>query len=232
MSNTYFYEVIRIQTLVGEVSQIFLEPGSHLALSYEAGQYVNVLHRDQSASPLSIACAPFSSRVLEFHLFHPPENHQARDLLQMGKKEKSWRLTGPFGDCTVGRLHPRKPLFFIARGTGFASVKAVIEALSQAQRRPPMHLYWSMPLRSEFYLENLLEQWAEEIDGFGCTLISRDHRAGKADSLCETLIHDWGDLSDCQIYASGSPSFVNAAFSILRDYGLQRSFFYSDVVSG
>lgn len=229
MDNSFTYDVVQLHTLVGEVSQILLMPSTQSVLSYEAGQYVNVHHHDHSVSPLSIACAPSGTHSLEFHLFHPLENRQSRDLLRMAQDDKSWKLSGPFGHCTMACLNPLMPVIFIARGTGFASVKAMIEALSKAPRRSPMYFYWSMPLRDDFYMKDLLEQWRRQIENFDFTLLSRDQHADKTESLCEVLLRDRGDLSDFQVYASGSPAFVNAAFSSLSARGLKRDFYHSDV---
>lgn len=231
MHNSYLYRVKHIQPLVGQTSQIFLKAINDSGLDFAAGQYVNILHQDQSVSPLSIACAPNNKNELEFHLFHPLQHQPAQDLLRMAVQEKAWTIMGPFGNCTDHSLSKENPVIFIARGTGFAPVKAIIEALSQSTH-PLMHFYWSVPDRGNFYLENLLAEWTANIAGFKFTPIFADKDAASPDSLCEKILLDHQkDISSCQIYVSGSLPFVQAVYWALQPFGLQREFFYSDVFS-
>jgi len=229
LPDSYLYEVSSIQQLAGHVSQIFLRAITLPPLSYAAGQYVNVMHHNQSASPLSIACAPHVDGVLEFHLFHPPENHQAEDLMRLAQNEKKWRITGPFGTCTAACLDLNMPVIFIARGTGFAPIKAVIEDLAWSWHYPPLHFYWSMPDLDHFYLMDLLEKWSAELPGFSFTPVFQDRDSEKPDSLLEILLRGHLDFSTYQVYSSGSPRFVSAVCSEMRAHGLQKEFFYSDV---
>lgn len=219
----------QIHNLIGEVSQILLVPADDSILHYASGQYVNVMHSDQSISSLSIACAPNVKHELEFHLFHPPQNLPARDLMRMARQEGIWNIAGPYGDCTDTRLDKNKPIIFIARGTGFASIKAVIEALSR-ETHPPIYFYWSMPDQSDFYLETLLESWKKNISGFHYSLISADKNPASPQSLCELLISNHKQFSSCQIYSSGSPQFVKAVYLALQPHGLEDKLFYSDML--
>ena len=212
----------------------FLRSVSQPVFSYAAGQYVEVVHKDRCVSPLSIACAPTALANLEFHLFHPVENHKAQDLLRIAQAEKTWSLRGPYGSCTVNRLHPQKPIIFLARGTGFAPIKAVIEALFISPGRcPAIHLYWSVSRREDFYLTDLLEKWKTEFPNFIFTPVLTREFSPKAPAgsplLHDIVLRDYLDLSAYQVYASGPRPLVNAAFYAFQKHGLQQTFFYSDV---
>ena len=226
----YSFRVTHIQPLAGHVAQILLRPIHFPSISYEAGQYVHVLHQDQSISPLSIACAPNDKSILEFHLFHPAQNLLAQDLMRLAREENIWRMTGPFGRCTISQLHHDRPIIFLARGTGFAPVKAMIEAFTRLPLYPAISFYWSVSQRSHLYMNELLEKWMIQIPDFSYTPVCMDQDAANPVALLETVLRDHPDISRYQVYASGSQPFVYALFSELHYRGLEMEFFYSDVL--
>lgn len=232
MLNQLDYEVQSIHSLAPLVSQIFLRPRSSV-LYYEAGQYIEVVHQDQSTSPLSIACMPNKNAELEFHLFHPPENHQALDLLRMAKEEKRWTILGPSGHCGVDRLHLDKPIIFIARGTGFAPIKAVIEALLNASFKLSIELYWSVAKQSHFYLLDEIAKWQTTYANFNFIPVLTKEKVDESSLSVEQLVlHNHPDLSSHQVYAAASRAFIYSLFYSLQKHGLQQEFFYSDVFGG
>ncbi len=226
----FSFHVTAINKLTDQISQILLKPTSFPSLSYQAGQYVNVLHQDQAVSPLSIACAPNPESTLEFHLFHPPKNLLAQDLMRIAQQEKIWRLTGPYGRCTIERIHTDKPIIFLARGTGFAPVKAVIEALMKVPLYPPMTLYWSAAQSSYLYLTDLLEKWKTVVPDFAYFPVCLDAHAATPAGLLETVLKNHPDIAKYQIYASGSQAFVYNLFAELHYHGVEMEYFYSDVL--
>jgi CDP-4-dehydro-6-deoxyglucose reductase len=222
------YKVTEVNSFNDQVSQIFLKPLTTAFCYYEAGQYVNVLHSDQIVSSLSVACAPRENKMLEFHLFHPLQNKLAQELLHLALHEQRWQIKGPYGNCTVGKLHQTRPILFIARGTGFSPIKAVIEALTSRQTFPSMHLYWSMPKREHFYLLDLLNAWAKTVSQFTFTLQFFDQKK-ELNFLVKEIVDDFPSLTEHQVYVSGSQPFVSTLFSALLPLGLKRDFYYSDM---
>lgn len=226
----FSYHVKQIQLLAPFVSQIFLEPVNDV-LSYEAGQYVHVIHADKAISPLSIACTPNKKNSLEFHLFHPLQNRKAQELMKMANTEKMWVLAGPFGKCTVDRLDKGRPIIFLGRGTGFAPIKAVIESLIGAD--VSLHLYWSVTQEEDFYLLDNIEKWRREIPHFKFTPIVAKE-VSEADHtnmllLPEIVLQDYTDFTNTIVYASGPRVLIYAAYYALQKQGLKQVNFYSDV---
>ncbi len=225
--SVYRYRVSAIHELTQYISEIVLQPVMQ-SLSYNAGQYVHVIQNEYS-SPLSIACAPNKDKTLEFHLYHSPDNYNANELLRVAKEHKEWKLRGPFGHCTSDKLQINSPIIFLAHNTGFAPIKAVIEALKQSTAKQSIHLYWSVPRHQHFYLQSLLTKWQEESD-FKFTLVIRNTSLQDYKTLHELAVMDYPKLSCAQVYASGPKPFVYAAFDCFSQYGLPRFAFYSDML--
>ena len=66
MPNVFSYLVSSISSVAPAVSQIILRPKQSPALSYQAGQYIEVMHGEGALSPLSIACAALGARPYPF----------------------------------------------------------------------------------------------------------------------------------------------------------------------
>lgn len=232
----FVYRVTKIIPLAARVSQILLAPlNDGAALTYEAGQYVSILHQDETISFLSIACAPNDDGILEFHLFHPTENVKAQNLLSMAEKDKIWVMNGPFGKCTISYLKPDMPIIFIARNTGLASIKAVIEELVRVPNHPPLYLYWSVPKREDLYLIHLVQEWASTIDNFIFVPVLTEPFVNaeitNSHFLQDIILHDHPNLNHYQAYLSGPHLLAKATFFTLHPYGLQKERFHADTVA-
>ena len=222
------YHVQQIKVLTPSVSQIILQACAGEYMPFQSGQYIKVLHRDNSQSCLSIACAPNATHVLELHLSHHRKNLPAQDILQMATENRALRVKGPFGVCTQEKLLPEVPILFLARGTGFASVKAMLEALSAVKDERAIHLYWEVSSEHKIYFPQLIKTWLESFPHFQYTPIFS--QADPHIKMHERILMDYPDLSGYQVYASGAFEMVHAAYETLQAQGLEAARFYSDMI--
>lgn len=216
----FLYQVQQITTLAPDISQITLS--SHTPLTYDAGQYVEVYQENQSI-PLSIANAPEANQQLEFQLMHTTHNMAALQLL----KQKTWQLQGPYGTCTFSKLKKNLPIIFLARGTGFAPIKAIMERFISARLFPSCYFYWSVPTETQLYLQSLLQHWQQILPTFVYKPI---FTAQTGSHIPPTIIlAEHPDLSNFQVYVSGPKPLVQTALADFMQRGLVRENFYSDV---
>ncbi len=230
----YLYEVQEYKLLTPKVAQIFLSSQGKDPLHYEAGQYIKLVHPDKSTSPFSIANAPSATSLLEWQLLFLKENPKACAIFRQVKEKKPFKLRGPYGRCTVSCLQPAKPIIFIARGTGFSPIKAVIEALSQQAACPAIHFYWSVPGWRDLYLRELIQTWVSQLREFHFTaVLTREEspllEGVKYGSISDLVLQDHPDLSSCQVYMSAPERMVYSTLTAFEARGLPRECFYSDV---
>lgn len=228
------YQVIEQKLLTPNVAQIFLAPKSGFPLLYQAGQYIKIVHPDQSTSPFSIANAPDTSGILEFHLLFLKENRKAWDIYHHLKDKKDVTLRGPYGRCTADCLSEKKSIIFIARSAGFSPIKAVIEEWIRKPSYPPMHLYWSVPGWRDLYLAERVHGWVNELRHFHFTaILTREvlppEKGVKFGLVPELVLQDYPDLSAHQVYMSGPEKLVYSTLEAFQQKGLPRDCFYSDV---
>lgn len=218
------YDVIQCERLTENVSQILLSPPENNSLVYQAGQYINAVHQNGVLSPLSIACAPNQTGVLELHLAHPPGNALAEDLLNLIHVEKKLQLTGPFGTCTAKKIIQQQPVIFLARGTGFAPIKAMLEEAQMQQNKPSLHLFWSVTKQEDFYLRAQVEAWVREMENFSFTPVLT-----QTDLLQHAVLHHYPDLANYRVYASAGTTLVYEIWDALSQHGLKKESYFSDV---
>ena len=231
MNVEYVYDVVSSEFISKGITRIILRPSTESHLSYQAGQYIKVIHSD-GESPLSIANAPDKKNFIELHLAHPHTNLPAKNILRVVADEKKLILRGPYGNCTIKELSMEQPVIFLARGTGFAPIKAIIEEVKTFKKYPPMHFYWSATSPEGFYMNELLAQWTHEIENFSYTLLlSRPHPhwRGKTGLLQDVVLEDYPEIAKYLVYVSAPEPIVHDVLHVFQKAGLPRDHYFSDV---
>ncbi len=231
--NTYLYICQDAVAKTHDISILSLTPLSH-ALDYQAGQYVEVLLRSGDCLLLSIANAPQSDGRIEFHLRHDAAHPLAQVFFNELQTAPTIALRGPFGDSTLAQALPsEEALIFLAGGTGFAPLKALLEeALPQQQR--PLFLYWGIRRPEDGYQASLLQQWQKQFEHFAYTLVLSEPTSVQWHAPIG-LAHDHvasmhPDMTKLCLFASGPFEMIKAAHNLFTAQGLQKSRFISDML--
>jgi len=184
-----------------------------------AGQYLEFLLKDGQRRAYSIANAPEQEGPLELHIRHLPGG-LFTDFVFAAKdpalKEKDiLRFEGPLGSFFL-REDSKKPIIFVAAGTGFAPIKSIIEQMQAKKIQRPISLYWGGRRPSDLYLNSLCETWAKDLPDFKyipviSNALPEDTWDGRSGFVHEAVMTDHPNLKDFQIYACGAPVMVNAA---------------------
>ncbi len=228
--------VVQIKPLTTSVLQVFLELPS--LLNYEAGQYLEIVMTDGRQLPFSIANAPLGSRQIELHIRHTPENAVSGNLISEIHTRGGLQIVASFGECTHLSLKPNYPVIFMARGSGFAPIKAIIEQLLADGSTLPMHLYWGSRNLGDHYLDELPNNWAERVETFSYTpVLCPDEPnseisskwTGRSGDLIDIIAMDhYPDLSDFQLLAAGPLELIFKARDVFVKQGLKPENMYAD----
>ncbi len=184
-----------------------------------AGQYLEFLLKDGQRRAYSIATAPDQEGPLEIHIRHLPGG-LFTDFVFGAKnpalKEKDiLRFEGPLGSFFL-REDSKKPIIFVAAGTGFAPIKSIVEQMQHKKIERPIHLYWGGRRPSDLYLDELCQFWEKEIPQFTYTPVISDAQPedqwqGRTGFVHQAVMADHADMANFQVYACGAPVMVNAA---------------------
>lgn len=144
------------------ILQVFLKPEKYIP--YIAGQYLQIRTANHQ-NFFSIANAPLGNECYELHIRHDADNPSSQELLDTIKNQKTLEIQLPFGRCHLG-IFPKKSLIFIAGGTGFSPIKAIIEQLLFNQDARIFECYWGAKEKCDLYLENTLRDWQKHVKNF------------------------------------------------------------------
>ncbi|MBU3626232.1 CDP-6-deoxy-delta-3,4-glucoseen reductase [Polynucleobacter sp. JS-Safj-400b-B2] len=184
-----------------------------------AGQYLEFLLKDGQRRAYSIANGPVQEGPLELHIRHLPGGlftDFVFGAVTPALKEKDiLRFEGPLGSFFL-REDSKKPIIFVAAGTGFAPIKSIIEQMQAKKIQRPIHLYWGGRRPSDLYLADLCKSWETVIAGFKyipviSEALPEDAWQGRVGFVHQAVMADHPDMKNFQVYACGAPVMVNAA---------------------
>jgi CDP-4-dehydro-6-deoxyglucose reductase len=202
-----------------DIAIVSLKLPANERLQYLAGQYLDLLLKEGRRRSFSIATAPEDDALLELHVRHVPGGLFSDQLFNQYKGREILRFEGPFGAFYL-RDGSDKPIIFIAGGTGFAPIKAVIEHAFHHHVDRQMVLYWGVRSLRDLYLPQLPVGWQREHRNFSFIPVlsdplPEDHWPGRTGLVHKAVMVDFPDLSGYQVYACGGPGMIEATKSEL-----------------
>lgn len=222
-----------LQRVAPGVMVIKLKLPQYERLQFLAGQYIDILLKDGKRRSFSMANPPHDDEFLELHVRNYPGGAFTQHVFTTMKVKDILRFQGPLGTFFL-REDSDKPIVFLASGTGFAPIKAIIEHALYVGIKRPMTLYWGNRTRADLYLPALPERWAREHAHFRYVPVlseplPEDEWRGRTGLVHRAVMEDFGDLSGYQVYACGAPVMVEAAHrDFTRERGLPEEEFLSD----
>jgi CDP-4-dehydro-6-deoxyglucose reductase len=226
----------RVQTIervADDVVVLSLKLPANERLQYMAGQYVEFMLKDGKRRSYSMANAPHDDAFVQLHIRHMPGGLFTDHVFGKMKERDILRFEGPHGSFHL-REESSKPVVFIASGTGFAPIKAIIEHAAYRNIARPMVLYWGGRRPKDLYMDELARRWEASIPGFRYVpvisdALPEDGWTGRTGFVHRAAMEDLPDMSGHQVYACGAPVVVDSA---RRDFtaqcGLPEEEFFAD----
>jgi CDP-4-dehydro-6-deoxyglucose reductase len=225
--------VQKLTRLAPDIMAIYVRLPANERLQYLAGQYIDFLLKDGKRRSFSMANPPHNDELLELHVRRFPGGNFSEHVFTTMKERDILRFQGPLGTFFL-REDSDKPIIFLASGTGFAPIKAIIEHAIYKGITREMHLYWGARVRSDLYLPELPEKWRNELPNFRyfpvlSEALPEDNWQGRTGFAHKAVMEDFPSLSEYQVYACGAPVMVEAAHrDFIAERGLPVEQFFSD----
>jgi CDP-4-dehydro-6-deoxyglucose reductase len=228
--------VSSMQKLSPDVMLLRLQLPAAEAFQYHAGQYVDFLLRDGDRRSYSMANAPHTQgnpAHVELHLRHMPGGKFTDQVFSSLKEKDILRIEGPHGGFYL-REDSDRPMVFLASGTGFAPIKALIEQMQFRDIKRPVTVYWGGRRPHDLYMHDwLLEQAAAMPNLSYVPVVSdatpEDGWTGRTGFVHLAVMTDFPDLSGHQVYACGAPVVVESARTdFAAQCGLVPDHFFAD----
>jgi CDP-4-dehydro-6-deoxyglucose reductase len=225
--------VVDRRQLAPEVIGLHLRPVvGELPLKWLPGQYLDVVLDDGRRRPFSIANAPQPDGTIELHVRHVSGGGFTSWVSHGLKIGDSLDIEGPLGTF-VPREDSERPIIFMAGGTGFAPVKAIVEHFVALGTRRSMQVYWGARSAADLYLRPLAERWVTQAPHLGFHAVVSDPEQASAANMRTGLVHesvleDQADLSGHDVYMSGPAAMIDAGRKLFLQAGLPEDRLYYD----
>jgi CDP-4-dehydro-6-deoxyglucose reductase len=222
-----------MQRLTDDVMALHLKLPANEKLVFLAGQYIEFLLKDGGRRSFSMANAPHDAELIQLHVRHVAGGQFTDHVFNKMKERDILRCEGPLGTFFL-REDSDKPIVFVASGTGFAPIKAIIEHMFHKGIDRPMTLYWGGRRPKDLYMNELVAAWAAEHAGFKYVpviseALPEDDWSGRTGFVHRAAMQDYPDLSSHQVYACGVPIMVDSAKrDFLAHCKLPEDEFYAD----
>jgi CDP-4-dehydro-6-deoxyglucose reductase len=222
-----------IERKADDVVVISLKLPANERLQYLAGQYIEFILKEGKRRSYSMASAPHDDGALQLHIRHMPGGHFTDHVFTKMKERDILRFEGPLGSFFL-REDSDKPIVFVASGTGFAPIKAIIEHMLYREIKRPMTLYWGGRRPKDIYMMDLCKQWEQNAPHLKFVpvvsdALPEDNWTGRTGFVHQAAVEDFPDLSGYQVYACGAPIVVNSAKrDLVAKCGLPEEEFYAD----
>ncbi|MEK6246178.1 MAG: CDP-6-deoxy-delta-3,4-glucoseen reductase, partial [Pseudomonadota bacterium] len=207
--------VQKMERLADDVIVLHLKLPANEKLVFLAGQYIEFLLKDGGRRSFSMANPPHDAELIQLHVRHVAGGQFTDHVFKKMKERDILRCEGPMGTFFL-REESDKPVVFVASGTGFAPIKAVIEHMFHKGIERPMTLYWGGRRPKDLYMNELAAAWAAAHAGFKYVPVisdamPEDNWSGRAGFVHRAAMQDFPDLSGHQAYACGVPIMVDSA---------------------
>ena len=207
------------------IVRLRLPPNSEMA--YLPGQYLDLMWKGMRRS-YSIANIGRNDGGLELHIRRFPDGKFSQLIFKDLSPGMLLRIHGPHGTFFVRKGD--SPIIFLAGGTGFAPIKAMVEQLLDENSRRSIHIYWGVSSADTLYSQ-LPDLWQENRENISFTPVLSGNDSswqGRRGLVHAAVMHDFTDLSEFELYACGSLDMVTVAKANFLDQGLLAENFFSD----
>ena len=207
--------VKKMERVADDVMLVWLSLPAGERLQFLAGQYLDILLKGNVRRSFSLGNAPDNDDALELHVRLVKDGTFTGHVFNTMKERDIVRIEAPLGTFFL-REESDKPIVFVASGTGFAPIKAILEHVFKQGTTRPMTLYWGGRRPKDLYMDSLAKQWAATHANFKYVpvisdALPEDAWTGRTGFVHRAVMHDFPDLSGHQVYACGVPIMVDSA---------------------
>ncbi|MEH6652048.1 MAG: hypothetical protein V7707_18655 [Motiliproteus sp.] len=228
--NSFICEIASVSMLGNSIVQVSLTPPDDFP-SYRAGQYIELVLADGTSRPFSIANFVPELRRLELHIEINLNSAATTAIIEQLQSRDQIRVKSAKGDVSLRSAVG--PQVFLAAGSGFAQIKALMQQFLYNQQQSsdndcaetPFYLFWGTDTPEQRYMKDLIKVWCNRYPNFHYHPLNWQQGESWESALAPQL----HQLLDSQFYACGSPSRVYNTLELLEQQGVDGSQIQSDV---
>ncbi|MDN3378825.1 MULTISPECIES: NAD(P)H-flavin reductase [unclassified Pseudoalteromonas] len=229
---TLHAEVVAISPLTEFVHKVVLKPVE--SVTFEAGQYLQVVLGEKDKRAFSIASRPSQSDQLELHIGASAADSYAMQTLEhlRAAHQDNSKVTIETGlGISQLRLQCERPIILLAGGTGFSYVKSMADHLSEIGCDRPVLFYWGVRDESALYAHQEMQAWADSRENFKFIPVVEnptDSWTGHTGYVHKAVMNDIVSLAPYDIYMAGRFDMIGIVRDDFLAHGAIRENMYAD----
>ena len=221
-------KVESIEPLTDVIVRVNLLPKE--TLSFEAGQYLQVVMGERDKRPFSIANAPREDGSIELHIGVDPANQYATQVVDTMRAQGEVYVEGGLGKA-YWRPEPIMPTILLAGGTGFSYTLSILQQMLSKPLQEPLFLYWGTRTLPDMYAYDMLNELASQHSQFTFVPVIEypdSQWQGKTGWVHKAVLADFVSLQSYQVYVAGRFEMAGLAREEFKQQGLQPDNIYGD----
>jgi benzoate/toluate 1,2-dioxygenase reductase component len=206
-----------------------VDPAS--SLSFLPGQYVNIAVPGTDQKRSYSFSSPPGAQEVSFLVRDIPRGQMSTYLRERGEPGAPMDFTGPAGAFYLREI--KRPLLFLAGGTGLAPFLAMLGKIAQAGSEHPIHMVYGVTNDPDLVAVDTLEAFAKQVPGFTFSCCVADEGSAYPRKGYVTRYIESGHLNggDVDVYLCGPPPMVDAVRRWLGEQGVSPANFYYEKFS-
>ena len=229
--SSYVGEVTAIDELSDTTTQFSIKLNDRGALNFLPGQYANIMvpGTNQTRS-YSFSSGPRADTV-GFLLRNTPTGALPSYLRERAQTGDRIEFNGPLGSFYLREI--KRPVLFLAGGTGIAPFLSMLEKLSGNDGGEPVHLIFGVTNDADLVKIDELESHAKRLStfSFACCVADESSSYPNKGYVTRYIQPDHLNGGDVDVYLCGPPPMVDAVRKHLADQGVTPMNFYYEKFS-
>lgn len=215
---THVLKVVHSEQLAPQILQLLMQPEKPIA--YQAGDYLMLGFTTKELKPFSIAAAPREDGLLECHIRNQADSEWMQALFSV-KTGDQLVMQGPKAQMQLQAQ--TGPIIFVAGGTGFAPMKALLEELLRQNPSQTLYFYWGARTQADLYMHQSMLDLSTNYDNVTYIPVISDNTQdwpGKTGLVHQQVLQDHPQLANFTVYLCGPWDMVQTAKQDFLNAGL------------
>lgn len=194
-------KVVKVNFLAPQIIQLLMQ--AEHPITYTAGNYVMLGFSDDNLKPFSIASAPREDGLIECHIRKQSDSEWMEKLFMVAAGD-TLVMQGPKPQMALQQTH--EAIIFVAGGTGFAPMKAILEESIRQNIQVPISFYWGARIAEDLYMHDWmidLSQKHPHIEYIPVISEDTEHWQGETGLVHKKMLEQHPNLSHSTIYMCG-----------------------------
>jgi len=214
-------EIVEVEALSAHRIRLSVKPLEGTLPMFLPGQYVNVTAPNQMTKrPYSFTSAP-GADVATFLIRNVPGGKMSAYMAAKAKKGDRLVLNGPFGSFYLRA--PRRPILFLAGGTGVGPILSMLEHLAaRGANDQPVQLVYGARDDADLVEVERIEALAARIPKFAyhTTCSGPGSRHPLTGHVTDHIAADALNNGDVDVYLCGPPEMVESGRQYVAKFGI------------